>query len=327
MKIFTQLADIGEISNAKVALGAFDGIHLGHQKIIRRAVEAAKSDSGTSAVFTFSNHPLSVIDSKRCPLQIVSNEDKEKLIACLGVDVLCNVPFNKELFHMSAVEFVNLLRQKCRLTHVVIGNNYTYGYQVTGTAATLKRSGEEHGFSVEVMDLVTINIPEGREKISVSSSIVREFIKEGKVNAASFLLGRFFSLSGKVINGDRRGRVLGYPTANISLTPGLVTPADGVYAVSVSAGESEYDGVANIGANPTFAGSERRNRRLEVHILNFDGDLYGKELTVSFLEYIRREETFSGIEQLKLQMDKDVQAARAKLKTLRDKSPRVLANC
>lgn len=318
MKIFTHLNDIDKIPNVKMALGAFDGIHLGHQKIIACVVGAAKRDLGVSVVFTFSNHPLSVIDAKRCPSQIISNEEKTELLAELGVDILCNVPFTKQLSNMSAAEFISLLRQKFQLTHVVVGDNYRYGHKGQGTAATLEKAGEAFGFLVETMNLVAINDPLTQEKMFVSSSAVRELIKEGKVSEAAFLLGRFFSITGKVIAGDRRGRVLGYPTANISLTPGLIVPADGVYAATVSVGRAEYGGVVNIGKNPTFT---CRERRLEAHIPDFSGDLYGENLTIRFLERIRPEMAFIGPEQLKLQIAADVQEAQSKLKTLRDKLP------
>jgi riboflavin kinase/FMN adenylyltransferase len=319
MKIFNCLDDIDKIPNVKIALGTFDGIHLGHRKIISQIVDAAKHDVGKSVVFTFSNHPLSVIDNEKCPVQIISLEDKEKLLAALGVDILCNIPFTEHLSNMSADEFINLLRQKFDLTHVVVGDNYRYGKNGQGTAALLKKAGEEHGFSVEVIGLATMNDPVAQEEIFISSSMVREFIREGKVSAAAFLLGRFFSISGKVINGESRGRVLGYPTANISLNQKLIVPSDGVYAVNVLIGENKYNGVANIGTNPTFNSG---GRKLEVHILDFSKDLYGQDLTIEFVWRIRAEMAFDSSDELKSKIANDIVEARMVLNSELCEGPR-----
>lgn len=301
MKIFTQLNDLSQqFPRIIVALGTFDGLHIGHQQIISRAVELARTIDGTSVVFTFSNHPLSIVDPDRCPLQIVTYEDKNKLIEGMGVDILLTIPFTPRFLVLSPAEFIALLLKILRPVYIVVGPNYSFGYKGTGTPEMLKSAGDTYGFKTEIQQAVYV------DDTIVSSTIIRQLIAQGNVHQAARLLGRPLQIKGTVITGDQRGRTLGYPTANLTINEGLAIPDDGVYVVQILIDKVQYTGVANVGTNPTFNGSERR---IEIYILKFTGNLYGQTVTVSFLERIRGEITFTTAEQLKKQISLDIKVA------------------
>jgi riboflavin kinase/FMN adenylyltransferase len=301
MKIFNQLIDFkNQYPNVIIALGTFDGVHVGHQEIISRSVEVARQVNGTSVVFTFSNHPLSVIAPERCPLQIVTQDDKASLIQELGVDVLLNIPFTPEFLQLSAVQFIQLLLENLNPKHILVGPNYFFGYKRGGTPKILQQAGLEYGFKVEINQ--TVNV----DNSMVSSTLIRKMIAAGNVCQASRLLGRPVSIKGTVIHGEKRGRLLGYPTINIKFTKGLICPPKGVYAVQLKINEIQYNGIANIGTNPTF---NDVGRRIEVHILNFTGNLYGQLVAIHFLKHIRGEFIFSSPEELKLQINEDIKMA------------------
>lgn len=285
-----------------VALGAFDGIHIGHQKLISRTVEFAKATNGTSVVFTFSNHPLSVVAPERCPLQLVTQDDKAELLRELGVDVLLTIPFTADFLKLSPEQFINLVLENLNPKHIVVGPNYYFGYKSTGTPELLQSAGVEHGFNVEVHPTVYVN------DTIVSSTLIRQMITDGHVDQAAQFLGRPVTIKGIVIHGAKRGRKLGYPTINMEFPSQSVLPTDGVYAVSLTIENSQYNGIANIGNNPTF---NEIGRRLEVHILHYSGNLYGQAVTVKFLRHIRGQITFKNSEELKLQIGQDIKAAQA----------------
>lgn len=301
MQVYTRLADLhGKVANTAVALGTFDGLHVGHQHIISQAVTLARKSGGPSVVFTFSNHPLSVIDPTRCPPLIVTPAYKAELIAALGVDILLSVAFDRRLLGLAPDAFISLLVDNLRPSYIVVGPNYSFGHRGAGTPDMLARTGEHRGFEVI--------IPEGVEKDGtlVSSTRIRQLLAAGEVTRAASLLGRPFRIGGLVTTGEGRGRGLGFPTANINPADGQVIPADGVYAAYVQSGGVRYRGVVNIGPNPTFQG---RHRRIEVHILDFAGNLYGQPILVDFLARIRDERTFSGAAELKAQIARDIAAA------------------
>lgn len=302
MKVFTQIENVRQYPPVYMALGTFDGIHIGHQAIIKRTAQQARSNNCSSAVFTFSNHPLNVIDADRCPPLIITNQEKVELIANLGVDMLFNVPFTTELLRLTPEKFLEKIVCNINLRHVIVGANFTYGYRGAGTPALLTTAGAKHGFTVDVVNMVDV------EGVIVSSTTIRQLVADGAVKPASDLLGRPATITGKIIEGDQRGRKLGFPTANLAIPSGLLVPADGVYAVYVhnEAGE-KLKGVANIGNNPTFT---RQTRRIEVHILDFDRFIYGQQLKIEFIERIRGEIAFTNIEQLKQQMKADIEFAR-----------------
>ncbi|MDR3592202.1 MAG: bifunctional riboflavin kinase/FAD synthetase [Negativicutes bacterium] len=301
MKTYTHLTDLPrQIRKTAVALGTFDGIHIGHQKIITAAVELAAKAGSASVVFTFSNHPLTVIDPRRCPPQITTADEKARLIAALNVDILLSIPFTKDFLQLAPREFIALLVKHLRPGHLIVGPNYHYGYKGEGTPENLKAAGEASGFDVFVHPAVYLHSQ------LVSSTSIRQLIQQGRVNQARHLLGRPPRISGSVIVGDRRGRNLGFPTANIAIDDSLVTPGNGVYAVRSQVAGKHYNGVANIGHNPTFPAN---TRRIEVFLLDFSGDLYGQNIDVDFLEKLRDEKKFASVDELTAQIAEDIRTA------------------
>ena len=302
MEIIKKISDLTkEYPNPVVALGTFDGVHLGHATIIRRAVEIAEKIKGTAIVFTFSNHPLSVIAPENTPLIIGSKSLRREILKTLGVKVLIEIPFTAEFSRKTPEEFLSLLHDKISPVYVVTGPNYTFGKFGKGNGRTLIREGGNYGFQAEVCQAVTL------ERKIVSSTRIRAMISEGDLHSANELLGREFTYVSKVVHGDRRGRKLGFPTANLEISDGRLMLPNGVYAVRVKIGEKIFGGVANIGNNPTF---KIAKRRLEIFIDEFNKNIYGEEIFVSFVDKIREEKTFSSVEELKKQIREDLKNAR-----------------
>ncbi|MCX7779321.1 MAG: bifunctional riboflavin kinase/FAD synthetase [Negativicutes bacterium] len=308
MELYTRIVNLKDrLPNAVVALGTFDGLHRGHQRIIGGAAEWARRLGGSSIVFTFSNHPLSVIAPGQSPLLIYPNEIKAKLIKTMGIDALLNIPFTTKLLHLSPNDFISVLYDNLRPAKVIVGPNYSFGYKGKGTPEMLRAAGRELGFAVDIHPAVEL------DGVIVSSTIIRQMLCQGNVRDAAFYLGRPFALYGMtVISGQRRGRQLGYPTANLAIPSGFVVPGDGVYAVNIRYGNTEYEGVANIGSNPTFA---ENKRRIEVHLLNFSQDIYQQPLDIIFYERLRGERCFKSADALKRQIADDIEAARQIFRT------------
>ena len=284
--------------NPVIALGMFDGVHIGHASIIRRAVEIAKEINGTAMVLTFSNHPLSVIAPESAPLAVGSKNLRREIFESLGVQVLIEIPFTKEFSRKSPEEFLEMLREKISPKYVVTGPNYTFGRLGRGNGRMLLREGESYGFKAEICPAVTVG------KKTVSSTKIRALIAAGDLSAANELLGREFTYTSQVVNGDKRGRKLGFPTANLEIDDARAMLPNGVYVVRVKVHEKIFDGIANIGDNPTFKVAKRR---LEVFIDNFSGDIYGENISVSFVEKIRDEKIFASIDELKTQLRADLE--------------------
>lgn len=284
-----------------VALGMFDGVHLGHAAVIGRAVEIAEKIDGTAMVFTFSNHPLTVLDEKSAPLMIGSRSLRREIFEELGIKILIEIPFTKEFSKKTPEEFLDLLREKISPAFIVTGPNYTFGRFGKGNGRILIREGENYGFKAEICPAVTVN------KKIVSSTKIRALIAEGDLFAANELLGRNFTYVSEVVHGDKRGRKLGFPTANLEIADNRAMLPNGVYIVLVKVRENFFAGIANIGDNPTFKVAKRR---LEVFIDNFDADIYGEEISVSFIEKIRDEKIFSSVEELKKQLREDLNTLR-----------------
>lgn len=283
-----------------IALGTFDGLHLGHTDVINTAKDYAERSGLKLAVFTFSNHPLALIRPDLVPVRIISAEEKIKLLESFGVDYLINIPFTEDFAALSPDEFLEKLacfNYRC----LVVGENFTYGFLGSGKTETLERSGRKNGFDVIVRPLVKMN---GNV---VSSTGIRNLIQAGHIEYANRMLGRAYAITGTIVHGEQRGRRLGFPTANIELLHGeMAVPAPGVYAVTVSIEGSIYEGMGNIGNNPTF--NDVEHARLEVNLFNCSGDLYGKTMSVQFHKYIRAEKKFSGVEELCRQIEEDKKA-------------------
>ena len=283
-----------------IALGTFDGLHLGHTDVINTAKDYAERNGLKLAVFTFSNHPLALIRPDLVPVRIISAEEKIKLLESFGVDYLINIPFTEDFAALSPDEFLDRLacfNYRC----LVVGENFTYGFLGSGKTETLERSGRKNGFDVIVRPLVKMN---GNV---VSSTGIRNLIQAGHIEYANRMLGRAYAITGKIVHGEQRGRKLGFPTANIELLHGeMAVPAPGVYAVTASIEGRIYEGMGNIGNNPTF--NDVEHARLEVNLFNCSGDLYGKTMSVQFHKYIRAEKKFSGVEELCRQIEEDKNA-------------------
>jgi riboflavin kinase/FMN adenylyltransferase len=270
----------------KVAVGTFDGVHLGHREVIR----------GNDTVLTFEPHPLAVVKPDAVPKLIASPEIKRDLIAGLGVEELVVIPFNEDFSHKSAQQFIDeVLVDKLRATHVSVGENFTFGMKAQGTPQMLQGRSE---FDTRVVPLVEVN---GE---TVSSSHIRGLVAAGEVKEAAEFLGGPFLFQGEVVHGDKRGRELGFPTANIVPGEKQAVPGHGVYA----AWAHGHPAAVNVGVRPTF--QTGRGLLIEAFLLDFDGDLYGQDLRVAFVERLRGEKRFESVDDLVAQMELDVQRAR-----------------
>lgn len=298
MEIIHNLNEVtGTYQASVIALGTFDGIHIGHRDVIAAAKAYALQYDLKLLVFTFTNHPLSELRPEQEPKQLLETKEKEEIFAILGVDTLVNIPFTQEFAHISPLEFLrrlNVFSYKC----LVVGENYNYGFMGKGNTITLQETGSAEGFDVLVRKLVRIN------ETVVSSTNIRQMIQSGEILAANKMLGREYSLVGKVVYGAQRGNIIGFPTANIELSASqLVIPATGVYAVKIIIRGKEYLGMANIGDNPTFGDVEFK--RLEVNIFDFSGNIYGEEIKVAFCAYSRGQCKFDNVVALQEQLYND----------------------
>lgn len=302
MQMYTELTDLTHMyENIVVALGTFDGIHIGHQKIINKAIDLAKSINGTSIVVTFSNHPLEIINVNLCPPQINSNFEKEKILENIGLDILFNVPFTKSLLSLSPEDFLSLLCDYLNPKYLVVGPNYSFGYKGKGTPQLLKELGDKFGFNAYIHPEVYY------DQMMVSSTRIRNLLIEGNIVLANKLLGRPFSFHGTVCQGDQRGRLLGFPTANILDSTEKILPAAGVYVTKTNVNDDAYFSITNIGVNPTFNGN---NKHIETHLFDFNDNLYKKRIKIEFFERIRNEKRFESIDFLKKQISDDILSAK-----------------
>lgn len=298
MEIITSLEQLHSFAApCVVALGTFDGLHRGHLDVIGTAKQEAEHTGAKLAVFTFSNHPLEWINPAHVPVALVTPAVKLQLLENLGVDVLIDIPFNQlvaDLLPQQFLERLSALNYSC----LVVGENFTYGQRGVGNVYTLAASAQAMGFKLIVRKLVSNN------GTIVSSTEIRRLITAGEVQQAAKMLGRSYSISGIVAHGNERGRLLGYPTANLELVDAHVAiPLGGVYAVRAYVDGGVYGGMANIGKNPTFGDVEKP--RLETNIFGFSGDIYGKTLAIEFVQRIRGEVKFAGIDALKAQLAQD----------------------
>lgn len=288
-----------------IGLGNFDGVHLGHRKLIGDLVSRAREVGGTSTVFTFNPHPMAVLNPNGAPPMILSPGIKRRIFAGLGVEVLILVPFTLEFARMSPEDFVDIVLYRHLGVHTVfVGYNYTFGHRGRGTPELLEKMGQSLGFGVEVVSPVTV---EGRP---VSSTLIRNRLADGDIAGARKFLGYCPVVEGEVVYGERRGNQLGFPTANLGVSPGVLVPANGVYSVKAQVDGDMFLGVANIGVKPTFHGNGY-NRTIEVHLLDFAGDIYGRHLQVYFIRRLREEKRFPSVGELVEQIRRDIHQARA----------------
>ncbi len=285
-----------------LAVGFFDGVHLGHQQIIRQTISDARQHDALAVAVTFDAHPSTVVAPARVPPLIYSLEQKMRVIESLGVDGLLLIHFDRAFSLQSGEEFIRgLARDFGRIQSLCVGSNFTFGHKRAGNVALLKVLGAELHFTVHGMAAVSLD---GKR---VSSTLVRERIASGDLDAAGQMLGRPWALAGKVVRGDQMGHQLGFPTANLDAT-GLALPPNGVYAANVLAGGRTHRAVVNIGMRPTLK-TPVPQLRVEAHLLDFKADLYGQELEIVFHEKLRDEKKFASLDELKAQIARDIAEA------------------
>jgi len=298
--------------NPVLTIGNFDGVHLGHQRIFRLVKEKAREIGGESVVYTFEPHPVEVLAPQRRPLLITPLEEKLRLIKDQGIDVTILANFSDKFASQTPENFVKtILYDQIKIRQVFVGHDYTFGKDRRGNIALLKEFSRKLGFNVEVVEAVRVG------GLVVSSTLIRELIQKGEMRGAAKLLGRNYLFIGQVIHGHGRGsRKLGFPTANLR-PAGALFPKPGIYAVWAIYEGKRYAAVANLGWNPTF---HDQKFSIEVHILNFDRDIYGHPLRVEFVERLRDEVAFRGPEELIAQIKKDVSQARKVLQVAGSKA-------
>ncbi len=300
-----QAGSIEEINLEKACLtiGSFDGVHRGHQKLISALVDSSHSLNSPALVLTFHPHPAVVLKHIESPFYLSTPEEKASLLSKLGVDVLISIPFTPEIAKITAQEFMEKLIAHTGLKDLVVGHGFVLGKDRHGTVEVLSAIGHSKGYTVTCIS------PEEMNSEIISSSKIRGLLETGDVVAASGLLGRNFSVTGKVVSGDGRGRTIGFPTANLQIWPQKLLPAPGVYRCLTGIKGRSVLSVGNIGFRPTFT-ENTRQVFVEIHLLDFDEDLYGQELTVQFTHRLRGETRYPSFEELVRQINRDIEAAR-----------------
>ena len=294
---------------AVVTIGAYDGVHLGHRAVIRQVRERAAALGALSVVVTFDRHPASVVRPEAAPRLLTTPEQKIELLSQTGVDAVVVVPFSAEQAKETPVDFVmRVLVDTLRTKAVIIGSDFHFGHMRQGNVTLLREMGERHDFTCEPIVLVPradgVNEP-------VSSTAIRRALAGGEIDSATRMLGRAHEVRGVVIEGDQRGRTIGFPTANVNIPAGMCLPSDGVYAgIYRRPDGSEHSCAINLGRRPTFYANQDYSL-LEAYLLDFTGDLYGEEAAVQFVAFLRSEKQFGGLDELKEQLVKDIESARA----------------
>ena len=297
MPVEEELAKISPEKDMLLTIGVFDGVHLGHKYLISQLTEHARRQNLLSGVVTFSSHPREVL-SPQAKLSYLTNlAEKVSLLKNEGVDAVITLSFTQELAQLTARQFVSLLKKYLRMCGMIIGPDFALGQGREGNADTLRKLGQEMDFTVTVIPPVVVN---GE---AVRSTTIREALAGGDMKRVSSLMGRSFSLTGRVTSGVGRGVELGFPTANLELDAKQALPPDGVYATWAYIDDQAYQSMTNIGRRPTFGGD---GRTIETYILNYQGNLYGREIRIDIVERLRGEKRFDTVEELKKQIAEDV---------------------
>jgi len=300
VQVEKELSRIRPQQDTLISVGVFDGVHLGHQRLLTHLRDEARNKNLLSCVVTFKSHPEVVLSENKL-LWLNDLETRIELIRGLGIDIVVVLPFNVELASLTAKRFVELLKQHLRMRGLIVGPDFALGKGREGDAEKLKLLGKEMDFSFEVIPVVII------DGLVVSSSTIRQALAAGDMNKVRKLIGRYFSLRGVVVTGDRRGRSLGFPTANLDLGPDQALPADGIYATITHTDDNSLPSVTNIGIRPTF---NEKKRLVETYILDFQGDLLGQKIAVDLVDRLRGEKRFNTVDELKAQIVKDVEQSR-----------------
>lgn len=307
MQVFRTFEELAKHSHKVcLAIGVFDGVHLGHQRVIGQARDDARAIGGTSVVLSFDPHPLRVLRPDKAPLLLTSTDHKVALMGKLGADACLLLTFDKEFSLTPAEQFIEaVVRRTNQLQEICVGTRFRFGRDRAGDVALMESLAPTYGFVAKEIKSVKL----GDEMIS--STAIRQHVLNGQLDRAAEMLGRPFSILGTVETGDHRGRELGFPTANLD-PHNEVLPPDGVYVVRVVIGAERFGGVVNIGTRPTFADAQPR-RVLEVHILDLTRELYGQDLEVAFVSKLRNEQKFGSVAELKTQIAADIGTARSLL--------------
>jgi riboflavin kinase/FMN adenylyltransferase len=303
MQIYYSLDDFNPVKNAVVTSGTFDGVHMGHQKILSRLTEIAHRVDGETVVITFWPHPRLVLYPNDTDLKLLNTfEEKAELIKARGIQHLLRIPFTKEFSQLTSLEFIsNILMGKIGTKKLVIGYDHHFGRNREGSFEELKLNAPTYGFEVEEISRQDV------DHVAVSSTKIRKALETADLQTATDLLGRPYSIRGRVIKGDKIGRLIGFPTANIEIdSMHKLVPADGIYAVTVQHEQAVYKGMLYIGYRPTIDGVKKS---IEVNIFDFEKNIYGESLDVNFQQVIRGDAKFNDLEELKNQLVKDKQAA------------------
>jgi riboflavin kinase/FMN adenylyltransferase len=287
-----------------LTIGNFDGVHLGHVALLEEVDSVARRVDAQSALLTFDPHPRCVLDPPHCPQSLTTVEEKQRLLDARGLDRLIVLGFTREVSAWGAEQFCDMLVEAFDVRALVVGHDFALGHKRQGDVAFLRDYGERHGFAVEQVGAVSA----GDEV--VSSSRVRTLVTEGDVSQAAALLGRPYFMDATVEHGEEVGRHLGFPTANLSITADKCLPASGVYAMWVRVGDNWHPAATNVGYRPTFGGDRLT---VEAFLLDFSGDLYGREVRAAFMERLREERTYASVDELVVQIGRDVEQVRSLL--------------
>ncbi|TFV97728.1 bifunctional riboflavin kinase/FAD synthetase [Algoriphagus kandeliae] len=304
MKIYEGLSEFKTVPNPVVTSGTFDGVHLGHQKILHRIREIARSIQGETILLTFWPHPRLVLYPEEHNLRLLSTfEEKTKLLRRFGIDHLITIPFTKEFSQMSSKEFIQkILVDKIHTKKLVIGYDHRFGKNREGSFEYLQEHAADFGFELEEISRQDV------DAIGVSSTKIRKALESGDIQTANSFLGRSYELNGIVIKGQQIGRSIGFPTANVHIPNSYkLIPKDGVYAVEAEVNGSLFKAMLNIGNRPTVDGTQKS---VETHLFDFQGDLYGKQITIYLKAYLREEQKFESLAALQAQLLKDQQQAK-----------------
>ena len=284
--------------DSAITIGVFDGVHRGHRHLISQLVEHALSSGSRACVVTFENHPITVLKPETRVDFLIDLDERTRLMRQLGVDIVVPIKFDRQIAQLSSHDFLQVLYEKLRMRHLVVGPDFAMGHNRDGSLETLPGIARHIGFSFNVVDLMTD--PAGR----VKSTTIRSQIADGDVSSAALLLGRNFAVRGVVVRGQERGRELGFPTANVEVAPDLVIPGNGIYATRARLDSGTYMAATSIGVRPTF--DDGPERTIEAYLLNFSDDIYGQTVCLEFVQRLRGEEKFDTVEALLDQMNRDV---------------------
>lgn len=305
MKLEEELKEFTPQRDTVLTIGVFDGVHIGHQRLMEYVKRQALGEDRLPGVITFRSHPQHVM-SPRIPLyRLIPLDERIRLIREMGIELVVPLSFNLEVVQVPARDFVGLLQKHLRMRGLVIGPDFALGRGREGDAIALRQMGKEMGFWVEVFP------PQMVDGEVVSSTVIRQALSSGDVGKVTRLLGRPFLLHGRIVHGDERGKQLGFPTANLTFSRGQALPEDGVYVTKAYLGGQPYPSVTNIGKRPTFG---ENKRTVEVYLIGFSGEIYGEDLRIELVERLRDEKRFSSAEELKAQIGQDVERAVSMLK-------------